>query len=48
MSEVLDIFDAKMNQIGTASRDEVHQKGYWHQTFHCWIVRNREHIPVGY
>ena len=39
MSELLDIFDAKMNHIGIANRDEVHSKGYWHQTFHCWIVR---------
>ena len=39
MSELLDIFDAKMHHIGTASRDEVHSKGYWHQTFHCWIAQ---------
>lgn len=39
MSEILDIYDAKMNHIGTAPRDEVHQKGFWHQTFHCWIVQ---------
>ncbi|WP_022664328.1 NUDIX hydrolase [Desulfospira joergensenii] len=40
MSEMLDYFDDKMNYLGTASRKEVHQKGYWHQTFHCWIIRN--------
>lgn len=39
MNEILDIYDAKMNHIGTASRDEVHQKGFWHQTFHCWIAQ---------
>lgn len=39
MSELLDIYDAKMNHIGTAEREEVHKLGYWHQTFHCWIVR---------
>ena len=42
MSEMLDIFDAKMNHIGTADRTEVHQKGYWHQTFHCWIIRKED------
>lgn len=39
MSEFLDIFDAKMNHIGIKERSEVHRYGYWHQTFHCWIVR---------
>lgn len=39
MSELLDIFDSKLNWIGTADRKEVHRKGYWHQTFHCWVVR---------
>lgn len=43
MEEILDIFDANMNHIGTSSRSEVHTKGYWHQTFHCWIVRRDEH-----
>ena len=42
MSEMLDYFDDKMNYIGTANRNEVHQKGYWHQTFHCWIIRKTE------
>lgn len=40
MREILDIYDAKMNHIGTADREEVHKLGYWHQTFHCWIVRS--------
>ncbi|MGE9942693.1 NUDIX hydrolase [Bariatricus sp. SGI.161] len=40
MSEILDIYDAKMNHIGVANREDVHKLGYWHQTFHCWIVRN--------
>lgn len=36
--EQFDIFDARMNPIGTAPRPEVHKQGYWHQTFQCWIV----------
>lgn len=36
--ELFDIFDERMNRIGTATRRETHEKGYWHQTFHCWIV----------
>ncbi|MDE1825280.1 MAG: NUDIX domain-containing protein [Candidatus Micrarchaeota archaeon] len=45
--EVLDIFDDSMKYIGTATRSEVHKKGYWHKTFNCWIVRkegNRGYI----
>jgi isopentenyldiphosphate isomerase len=38
--ELLDVFDDNMKLVGTASREEVHAKGLWHQTFHCWIVRS--------
>ncbi|MVP01369.1 NUDIX hydrolase [Paenibacillus lutrae] len=37
--EIFDIYDEETNHIGTAPRAEVHAKGYWHQTFHCWLVR---------
>lgn len=42
MSEILDIFDDKMNHIGTADREVVHKEGYWHQTFHCWIITKHD------
>ncbi|URT71777.1 NUDIX hydrolase [Cytobacillus firmus] len=41
-TEILNIFDDNRKQIGVASREEVHQKGHWHETFHCWFV-SREH-----
>jgi isopentenyldiphosphate isomerase len=46
--EYLDIFDDNMKHIGIASRDEVHEKGYWHQTFHCWLIRreNENHYVL--
>lgn len=42
MAEILDIFDAQFKHIGQATRADAHQKGLWHQTFHCWIVRKRQ------
>jgi isopentenyldiphosphate isomerase len=38
-AELFDIFDEAMNPIGQATRAEAHAKGYWHQTFHCWLTR---------
>ncbi|GIP24677.1 NUDIX domain-containing protein [Paenibacillus sp. J22TS3] len=36
--EMLDIYDAEMNHLGTASRAQAHKEGLWHQTFHCWVL----------
>ena len=38
--ERFDIYDNQQNWIGTELRSEVHAKGYWHRSFHCWIVRD--------
>lgn len=37
-SELLKTFDEEGNEVGVATREEVHKKGYWHETFHCWFV----------
>ncbi|HEU5139802.1 MAG TPA: NUDIX domain-containing protein [Bacillales bacterium] len=37
-SEVLSVFDDKMNRIGQKTRDEIHETGDWHETFHCWLT----------
>ncbi|MBX9975408.1 NUDIX domain-containing protein [Cytobacillus firmus] len=37
-TELLNIFDESRKQIGVASREDVHKKGHWHETFHCWFI----------
>ncbi|AJD89810.1 hypothetical protein JMA_04930 [Jeotgalibacillus malaysiensis] len=37
-SERLSVFNEKHQYIGEKTRSEVHEKGYWHETFHCWLV----------
>ena len=41
-SELLRIFNINMKHIGEATRAEVHAKGLWHETFHCWLVSKIE------
>ncbi|MFC3787930.1 NUDIX domain-containing protein [Paenibacillus sp. GCM10012307] len=42
MSEIFDYYDEQMNYQGTALRSEVHRRGLWHQTIHCWVMQKRE------
>lgn len=35
--EYLDIYDEFGNPIGKDSRENVHNKGLWHKTVHCWL-----------
>lgn len=37
VTEYLDTFTSEMEPIGVMSRDEAHARGFWHQTFHCWL-----------
>ena len=36
--EELAIVDEEGNPLGVATREEVHRQGYWHETFHCWVI----------
>lgn len=40
MSEQIDIYDETHARIGSSTRAEAHQKGYWHKAFHCWIIKD--------
>lgn len=40
--ENLDYFDENLNYLGTASRQEIHKKGWWHKTIHCWVLRSEQ------
>lgn len=44
MQELLDIYDENWQCIGTALRDEVHERGLLHRVVHCWIIQ--ESHPV--
>lgn len=37
-TERFDIYDEHRNPIGTDTRENVHARGLWHQTFHCWVL----------
>lgn len=36
--ECFDVFNAQGDKIAVAPRAEVHRRGLWHQTFHCWVL----------
>ncbi len=38
-SEMIKIFDENRKPVGTATREQVHKYGYWHETFHCWFIQ---------
>jgi isopentenyldiphosphate isomerase len=42
MSEIFDVYDERGNWTGTAERGEVHARGLWHHTVHCWLVRDEK------
>lgn len=44
MQERLDIYNEAWQRIGTAPRDEVHEKGLLHRVVHCWILENQQPV----
>lgn len=43
--EWIKVFDENFQWIGEDTRENVHQQGKWHETFHCWFV-DRQFIYV--
>lgn len=39
MQEYLKVFNENFDFIGVDSRDNIHNNGYWHETFHAWFIR---------
>ncbi|SFT20129.1 NUDIX domain-containing protein [Paenibacillus sp. BC26] len=37
--EHFDIYDEAGAWLGTAPRSEVHARGLWHRSIHCWLAR---------
>ena len=42
--EYLDAFNDTKEFIGVFSRDEVHERGLWHNTVHCWLYDKEGNI----
>lgn len=36
--ELIKIFDDNYKFVGNMTSAEVHEKGLWHEVFHCWLV----------
>ena len=39
------VFDDKHQKVGENTRAIAHQKGLWHETFHCWFVQKMNGVP---
>ena len=47
--EIVKVFNEQHEQIGTATRAEVHEKGLWHETLFIFkYVVHRKRIIQGY
>lgn len=43
--ERLKVFDEKYQYLYDESRDTIHEKGLWHETFHCWLMDD-DHVYI--
>lgn len=45
MVERLKVFDEKYQYLYDENRDTIHEKGLWHETFHCWLMDD-DHVYI--
>lgn len=38
MVELLKVFDEDYKYVCDETREIIHKKGLWHETFHCWLL----------
>ncbi|WP_060204811.1 NUDIX hydrolase [Sporosarcina koreensis] len=38
MTELLKVFDENYKYVREETRETIHKKGLWHETFHCWLM----------
>lgn len=38
MPERLKVFDENYKYVRDETREVIHKKGLWHETFHCWLI----------
>ncbi|PSL40256.1 isopentenyldiphosphate isomerase [Planomicrobium soli] len=41
-AEKITVCDEDGVSLGVATRQEIHEKGHWHETFHCWFVSRKQ------
>ena len=47
-TEKIRVYDEEGSPKGIATRQDVHEKGYWHDTFHCWLAGRQGDRDVVY
>lgn len=45
MIELLKVFDEDYKYVCDETREIIHKKGLWHETFHCWLV-DENHVFI--
>ncbi|ADC51312.1 hypothetical protein BpOF4_16335 [Alkalihalophilus pseudofirmus OF4] len=46
-TEHITIVNEQRKPVGIASRADIHKKGLWHETFHCWMAgRDGDHYYI--